>query len=140
MSKYYLTGPMSGIPQFNFPAFHAAAAVLRAVGWDIVSPAEEDTDAVKKEAIVSPDGAMGEDGKIGGETWGDMLARDVKLVADGVAGLILLPGWENSRGAKLECYTGVLCKKEFWLYWDTACEKVDAHYIMDGIFAYTDRK
>jgi hypothetical protein len=31
---------MTGIEGFNFPAFHAAAAAWRAVGWEVVNPAE----------------------------------------------------------------------------------------------------
>jgi hypothetical protein len=38
--KAYLAGPMRGIPDSNFPAFHEAAATLRAQGWEIVNPAE----------------------------------------------------------------------------------------------------
>lgn len=34
MNKLYLSGPMSGIEDNNFPAFHAEAARLRAPGAD----------------------------------------------------------------------------------------------------------
>jgi Domain of unknown function (DUF4406) len=33
MIKVYLAGPMTGVPEFNFPAFHAAAAKLREEGY-----------------------------------------------------------------------------------------------------------
>lgn len=36
----YLCGPMTGLPEYNYPAFHAAAAELRAQGWRVVNPAE----------------------------------------------------------------------------------------------------
>lgn len=48
--RAYLAGPMSNIPQFNFPAFDDAAADLRARGWDIVSPAELDRPEVRPNA------------------------------------------------------------------------------------------
>jgi hypothetical protein len=120
MSRYYLAGPMSGYPQFNFPLFHEVASKLRMQGYTIVSPAELDSPAVQAAAGKSADGALDKDGKIAGETWGDILAKDVKLVADGIDGIIFLPNWEASRGANLEATVGLLVNKrpfEF-LQWD----------------------
>jgi hypothetical protein len=36
----YISGPMRGYPNFNFDAFHEAAARWRAAGWEVISPAE----------------------------------------------------------------------------------------------------
>lgn len=113
--KYYLAGPMSGIPQFNFPAFDAACLRLRAAGFDIVSPHEHDTPETQAAARASVDGAPMPK-ETGAETWAECLARDVVLVGDVCAGIIFLPGWERSRGAKLEAFTGLLCGKEFGAY------------------------
>ena len=110
-NAWYLAGPMTGIPQFNFPAFAAAAERLRAFGFTIVSPHEQDSPAVQKAALASTDGQLDANGQIAGETWGDILARDVKLVADGVAGVFVLPGWEKSRGARLETFVAHLTGK-----------------------------
>jgi hypothetical protein len=38
--RIYLAGPMTGLPEHNFPAFHAAAARIRAAGHTCVNPAE----------------------------------------------------------------------------------------------------
>lgn len=77
----YLSGPMTGLPDLNFPAFHAAADKLRSQGVQVVNPAELD----------HPSDA----------TWPDYMRRDIaELVrCDWIA---LLPGWENSKGAHLE--------------------------------------
>ena len=134
MTRIYLAGPMTGIPSFNFPAFMAAAEVLRGLGYDVVSPAEMDDEETAAAAMASPDGAVGS-GSVDGETWGDFLARDIKLIADGaerqwidsadeafsksrlpIDGLVMLPGWENSRGARLEAFVGLLCGKVFAVY------------------------
>ena len=113
--KLYVAGPMTGRPQFNIPAFDAAAAALRAQGHIVVNPAEEDSPAVRAAALASKTGDA-KDLNSTGETWGDLLARDVKIIADGIDGIVLLPGWQHSRGAKLEAFTAVVCRKaiHFW--------------------------
>jgi hypothetical protein len=108
---------MSGLPQFNFPAFFAAAEYLRGqMGLQIVSPAELDDQEDKGAAMASPDGDHTNRTHMGGKTWGDFLARDVKIVADQVQGIIFLPNWHTSRGAKLEATCGLLCRHEFFLF------------------------
>jgi hypothetical protein len=79
--KCYLAGPMTGLPKLNFPAFHAEAARLRALGYIVISPAEIN---------------MG-----GAKSWHAAMRKDIaKLVTcDFVA---TLPGCSRSRGAKVE--------------------------------------
>jgi hypothetical protein len=81
MTKIYIAGPMSGLPELNFPTFHAAAAVLREQGFTVINPAE-----------INPD--VGAD-------WAECMRADIaQLVTCDT--IYLLPGWEKSRGAKLE--------------------------------------
>jgi hypothetical protein len=104
--KFYLAGPMSGRPQFNYPLFDRVAAELRGRGYDITSPAEMDDPATRKEALSSDNGVL-VGGTCNGESWGDFLARDVKMIADELDGIILLPEWETSKGARLECFVAM---------------------------------
>lgn len=106
--RIYLAGPMSGIPQFNFPAFIAAADDLRDRGYDVVSPAELDDEEDRAAALASEDG---DQSKLDtGSTWGDFLSRDVKLIADeGIEAIVVLLGWQESRGARMETFVGRLC-------------------------------
>ena len=106
--KLYLCGPMSHMPQFNFPAFDEAAATLRAQGYDIVAPHEHDSPGYREAAFASSDGDP--NSMPPGETWGYALARDVRIIADeGIEGLIYLPAWFYSRGARLETFVALLC-------------------------------
>ena len=116
-NKWYLAGPMTGIPQFNFPAFKKAATTLRIAGFNIISPHETDSPAVQAAAWASSDGKLIA-GVIAGETWGQILARDVELVADKVGGIVFLPDWTTSRGALLEAFVGLLCGRMFAVYED----------------------
>ena len=38
--RWYVAGPMTGLPELNYPAFHAAAARLRTQGHHVENPAE----------------------------------------------------------------------------------------------------
>tara|TARA_R100001143_G_C3360997_1_gene135689 strand:- start:20424 stop:20858 length:435 start_codon:yes stop_codon:yes gene_type:complete len=111
--KFYLAGPMSGLPQFNFPLFERATQYLREVhGLEVVSPHELDDPEIREMALASPDGSpIDQQG-----TWGDFLSRDVKIVADEVQGVILLHNWHMSRGARLEAFVGILCGHAFARY------------------------
>ena len=103
--KVYIAGPMTGIPQFNYPAFIRAADILRHNGHEVVSPAELDDKDDKAAALASPDGHMLSYTGGTGKTWGDFLSRDVKLLADtGIEAVVVLPGWYKSRGARLETF------------------------------------
>ena len=42
--RLYLAGPMSGIKDFNFPAFNEAAEHLRKLGYEVFNPAEDDVE------------------------------------------------------------------------------------------------
>lgn len=129
MSQFavYVAGPMTGIPQFNFPAFDAMAASLRRAGFRVVSPAELDDPEDREAALASPDGAAGS-GSHQGKTWGMFLARDVLLIADGdevgpIDGIVVLPGWERSKGARLETFVNFLCGKRSYT-WDATYEEL----------------
>jgi len=58
---YYLAGPMTGLPQFNFPEFDRVAASLRSDGLNIISPAELDDSETRDAALSSPDGSPEDD-------------------------------------------------------------------------------
>lgn len=108
--RVYIAGPMSGRPQFNFPAFDAAAKKLRDMGWQVVNPAELDSPEMRAACLASRNGALGDTPM----TWGECLSRDVRIVAEDVEGVVLLPDWDLSRGATLEVCTALLTGKVFF--------------------------
>jgi hypothetical protein len=78
----YIAGPMTGLPEHNFPAFFEAAERFAAGGFKVVNPATN----------------------FGGRT--DLpresyLRADVAMLSQCDA-IAMLPGWEDSRGARLE--------------------------------------
>lgn len=115
MKAIYLAGPMTGVPQFNIPLFEQAARELRRQGYRVTCPPELDSEDVYRAAMKSKDGSLLH-GKLGGETWGQMLGRDIAIVADKVDTVVFLPGWQHSKGALLEAYVGLVTKKNFYVY------------------------
>lgn len=79
--RVYIAGPMTGLPEYNYPAFNAAARRLRALGFEVENPAE------------NPDPKCG--------TWLGYMRMAIRqlVTCDVVA---LLPGWRGSRGARIE--------------------------------------
>lgn len=130
--RVYLAGPMSGIPQMNFPAFHKAAVGVRKCGFDVVSPAELDDTHDAAIALSSTDGAPNHPTK----TWGDFLARDVKMIADGgIQGIVFLPDWVKSRGARLEASLGLLQPNfSFFQYRDSSISHLTRRAVAWSIF------
>lgn len=112
LEPIYVAGPMTGYPQFNFPAFIQATGLLRGMGLKVISPHELDSPEIQAESIKSLDGKI-HGGKIGGETWGQIIARDIRIVADEIKTICLLENWHKSKGAKLEVTTGLVLGHKF---------------------------
>src|SRR5690348_5131587 len=94
--RCYLAGKMRGEPEYNFPAFHEATAKLREQGWDVWSPAEREeqsgfnpkTDKAQSTAYY--------------------MRQDLPAVCESDA-VIVLPGWEESVGARLDVHVATEC-------------------------------
>lgn len=108
----YIAGPMSGHPQFNVPAFLLAQEDLFRRGFDAVLPVDLDIPAERKQLLASKDGL-----DPAPRSWAELLAEDLKLIGDaGVEGIVVLPGWQYSKGAKLETFFGRLLGLEIVHY------------------------
>jgi hypothetical protein len=101
VKSIYLAGPMRGIPEFNFPAFHAAREMLRAQGHTVFCPAENDIrrhgkDISKDNPTGSVDMAVAEHAF----DLGQAIHEDLTFIAvGGCTTIAFLPGWEFSSGA-----------------------------------------
>lgn len=77
----YISGPMAGIPELNYPAFNRAAKHIRNMGYQVENPASN----------LEPEC----------ESWeGYMRLAIAQLMRCHI--LVRLPGWESSRGASVE--------------------------------------
>lgn len=105
--KIYLAGPMRGIPEFNFPAFHAAADKLRTEGHSVFSPAERDIERHGGKDISK--GNVAGDEKVASKEHGfslrQALGDDLAWICAEAEAIALLPGWQNSKGAAAELAT-----------------------------------
>lgn len=82
---YYLAGPMTGFPEYNFPAFDKAAKALREAHIKVMSPHEVNYNEVERGSLPR---------KV-------YLKTGLQLLMD-CTGIILLPGWSRSAGAVAE--------------------------------------
>jgi len=83
MGVCYISGPMSGLPELNYPAFFAAEEQLRSNFSKILNPARLKLD--EGQSI----------------TWENWMRKAIAMMTEATH-IFLLPGWQNSRGARLE--------------------------------------
>lgn len=100
-TRYYLAGPMAGIPEHNFPYFEKAVTHLRGQGYMVLSPHEIDHGETPEQR--------------GSKSHAEYLKKDfmVMLACDGI---ILLPGWMKSRGATAELNLALAVNMSVWYY------------------------
>lgn len=112
--RLYVSGPMTGLARFNYPAFDRAAVELRSRGMEVISPAEVAGSELRAKALASPDG----DGSTLGieHSRGTLLAEELRLIIDHVDRVAVLPGWQRSGGALLETFAAVLHGKRVVYY------------------------
>lgn len=91
---------MQGYKDFNFPAFMEAAKSLRSDGHSVFNPAERDVEA-HGDTFASATGNLA-DIKHTGFSLRDALYHDTKFICLEADAIALLPGWENSKGARAE--------------------------------------
>lgn len=87
--RLYVAGPMTGYPEFNYPAFREAERELREAGYDTLNPVDSER--------------YNTTGRT--QTWDWYMRHALRMVLD-ADGIALLPGWEKSRGATLERHVG----------------------------------
>lgn len=106
---YYVAGPMTGLPEYNYPAFEAACTSLRENGVTVVSPHEvpwpEGCDSV----------ADAQD-KLGIEPLWEYMMQETRELLERASGVILLPGFGHSRGALVELGIVREAKLPIWFY------------------------
>jgi hypothetical protein len=108
MSKVYIAGPMRGIPEFNFPAFYAAADVFRAKGFEVFNPAAKDNE--RHGTDISKGNATGDEAianALHGFNLREALGMDLAWICAEATHIAMLPGWRNSKGATAEHTTAV---------------------------------
>jgi hypothetical protein len=100
---------MCGRPGWNYGAFHAAARFLRERGHEAINPAEHPelhTAGMRPEKVTFDD----EEWRA---IWKEYLKQDLPLVLT-CTDLVLLPGWAESRGARLEMEVAAAAELPVW--------------------------
>lgn len=95
---YYLAGPMTGYPGYNVAAFKRAAKFLRDQGHQVISPIEMDEEVYGEGCHERSDTAFQR---------AIDLRRDLTAILLYANAIAMLPGWEQSTGARAEWATAV---------------------------------
>jgi len=102
MRTIYIAGPMTGLPEMNYPAFFDAEDKLCQKGLLVNNPA-----AIRKH----PDDLHGD------QIWQYYIRLAIPMVLASTE-IAFLPGWLDSRGARLEAFIGMSLSMRTWDYRD----------------------
>lgn len=91
----YLSGPMKGHPESNYPAFHAAAAMLRGEGHRVYNPAEYPHDGPHETFPIRQAFA----------SYCNFICLEATTIA-------VMPDWEKSKGVEAELALAMNCGLE----------------------------
>jgi hypothetical protein len=91
---------MRGYDEFNFPAFLSAAKELRSKGYKVYNPAE-----VELKAGFDPKTGLYADGHT--VTIRELILEDLVWICQFADKVVVLPGWEQSKGAQAEVKTAL---------------------------------
>ena len=91
--KLHLSGPMTGITDYNRPEFNRVAAILRDLGHEVFNPAE----------IPIAD-------------YRAMLLRNLAWICEHAEGMVSLGGYSGSKGARAEAGVAHACGIPRWLH------------------------
>lgn len=95
MSRLYIAGPMTGYPDYNFPAFNEVSTFLT---------------LFKGHEIYNPATSFGGRQDLPYDTY---LRHAIQMVTM-VEGIVLLPGWNRSKGALTESHVGLSIGLQFF--------------------------
>ncbi len=93
---FYLSGKMTGVDGFNYDTFNEAAGMLRRL-FTVINPAENFDGASDRHRY-------------------EYMSLDLKNVVNEATAIIVLPGWRESPGAKLEVQVAHEMNKPVFFY------------------------
>ena len=130
--KVYLAGPMQGIPNFNFPTFIAVAACLRGAGYEVFNPAERDIERHGTDISAdNPNGSVAQAEQDHKFSLRDALAEDTAFICKEAEGIVMLPGWERSYGAKAEHALAVALRHKVLYLDDETVEQIKFFHALE---------
>lgn len=87
MKRLYVSGPMFGYDELNYPEFNRVTKLLRSIGYQVLNPVEVDPELDKIDDL----------------PWQEFLWSDMKAICEFKPdGIVMLDGWRKSRGACIE--------------------------------------
>jgi hypothetical protein len=109
--KLYLAGPMRGYADFNHGAFTKGAEFIRQCGHDVFSPTERDA-----EVGFNPVGMLGNEADLIHAEFDlrEALGADLAWITSEADGVVVLPGWQRSKGARAEVATAHALNLPVW--------------------------